>query len=279
MSAMPSIAARAAISSSSRRRSSTRRWRASAFTCRARGAPAAWCRRRHTMPAALPVPRLPSIRPSTSRRRGTTGRGSVATQRRGPSTSSRQRLRVVQGPFRDVALAGVEDALMLLGIVQALPDGRNERRAACHMRMQGEVDPFLTAALAFAIEFVERILEAFPEDARRVSREEPHGDVVGRHVGARQHDEGSVLGVLDEGDIVAGVVADPDVALLAQELDGLVRAAAAGAGPADRTDARGGGQHLGAADDLVAFDIGSLILGIEIVGPAMAQDLVTLVGN
>src|SRR5262249_55571909 len=84
-----------------------------------------------------------------------------------------------------------------------------------------------------------------------------------------------MLRLFDERQILARVVADPDVALLAQDPDGDVRTARARARPSDRTDAGDLGQRLGAANDLGALLLGCRILGVDIVGPAMTENLVT----
>ena len=64
------------------------------------------------------------------------------------------------------------------------------------------------APLRLRIEGVERVVETLPQDAGRVFRREPHGEIVLRDVGARHDHHRAAVGIADEGQIVARVIVE-----------------------------------------------------------------------
>src|SRR3954454_13727066 len=136
-------------------------------------------------------------------------------------------------PFRDVAAAREPDAFVLLRVLQHLSRDRDQRRPRTHVRVPRELAPLGTAGLALRVELVEGRLPVLPHELRRRARRRPHPEVVVRQVDARQDDHRAVLRLLQERDVVAHVIAAPEITLLLQQLERVPRHRAALAHPAN----------------------------------------------
>src|SRR5262249_5304375 len=159
-------------------------------------------------------------------------------------------LLVFQSPRRNVAAAGKPDTVVLLGVLEALADHRLQGRPPADVTVQRDLHPLGCARLPFRVELIEGVLEAVPDDARGVARCKPHGEIILRYVGARQDHHRTFAGCPQERQIVAGVVAIPQVAEALQDRERVVRAGAARAGPADRRRSRRLRQDRGAPADV-----------------------------
>ena len=88
-----------------------------------------------------------------------------------------------------------------------------------------------------------------------------------------------MLGVAYERQIIARIVAVPEIAGSAQECQRVLRPHAAGTGPADWAHARGLGQCVGAAAELSHFSSEVIVLHENIVDPAVADNFVAGFGG
>src|SRR5262245_12953560 len=131
---------------------------------------------------------------------------------RATATDLSWRLLVLQCPRCNVAAAGKPDTVVLLGVLEALADHGLQGRPSADVTVQRDFHPLRGARFSFRIELIERVLESLPDDAGRVARCKPHGEIILRNVRARHDHHGTLVGRTQERQVVARVVAVPEIA-------------------------------------------------------------------
>ena len=147
------------------------------------------------------------------------------------------------------------------------------------MGVQGQLAPFRHAREPFRVELVECRLPALPHVVGRVACGRPHPQIVMRQVDPRQDDDRTVFCLFEERQIVAHVVAAPEVPFAFQKIERVARTGTALAHPSHRPPACGLGEHLRHLAHFGKFGRWIVVAREHVLGPTVRDDLASVVGE